>query len=62
MNSVNMETISKLFGHASSRPPSVTYLSDQSVSDATNHVSGHIYATPAGRGTEREGGVNHAHR
>ena len=39
-----------------------THLSDQSVADAADRVSGRIHAALVGRGAEREGGARHAHR
>ena len=63
MNGVDMVTIAKLLGHAPVEPTErYTHLSDQSVADAADRVSNRIHAALAGRGAEREGGTNHAHR
>ena len=63
INGVDMVTIAKLLGHALVETTErYTHLSDQSVADAADRVSGRIHAALAGRGTEREGGARHAHR
>ena len=63
MNGVDMVTIAKLLGHALVETTErYTHLSDQSVADAADRVSGRIHAALAGRAAEREGGSRHAHR
>ena len=62
MNGVDMVTIAKLLGHALVETTErYTHLSDQSVADAADRVSGRIHAALAGRGAEHEGGDGHAH-
>ena len=61
MNGVDMVTIAKLLGHALVETTErYVHLSDQSVADAADRVSGRIGAALAGRGAEREGGFDHA--
>ncbi len=61
MNGVDMVTIAKLLGHALVETTErYVHLSDQSVTDAADRVSGRIDAALAGRGAEREGGSHHA--
>ena len=61
MNGVDMVTIAKLLGHALVETTErYVHLSDQSVADAADRVSGRIDAALAGRGAEREGGCDHA--
>ena len=61
MNGVDMVTIAKLLGHALVETTErYVHLSDQSVADAADRVSGRIGAALAGRGAEREGGCDHA--
>ena len=63
MNGVDMVTVAKLLGHALVETTErYTHLSDQSVADAADRVSGRIHAALAGRGAESEGGARHAHR
>ena len=63
MNGVDMVTVAKLLGHASVETTErYTHLSDQSVADAADRMSGRIHTALAGRGAEREGGASHAHR
>ena len=63
MNGVDMVTIAKLLGHALVETTErYVHLSDQSVADAADRVSGRIHAALAGSGAEREGGARHAHR
>ena len=63
MNGVDMVTVAKLLGHALVETTErYTHLSDQSVTDAADRVSNRIGAALAGRGAEREGGSDHAHR
>ena len=63
MNGVDMVTIAKLLGHALVETTErYAHLSDQSVSDAADRVSGRIHAALAGRGGEHEGGAGHALR
>ena len=63
MHGVDMVTVAKLLGHALVETTErYTHLSDQSVSDAADRVSGRIHAALAGSGAEREGGTNHADR
>ena len=62
MNGVDMVTIAKLLGHALVETTErYTHLSDQSVSDAADRVSGRIQAALAGRVEGDEGGAGHAH-
>ena len=62
MNGVGMVTIAKLLGHALVETTErYVHLSDQSVADAADRVSGRIHAALAGRGAEREGGDHYAH-
>ena len=57
MNGVDMVTVAKLLGHASVETTErYTHLSDRSVADAADRVSGRIHAALAGRGAEHEGG------
>ena len=61
MNGVGMETIAKLLGHALVETTErYVHLSDRSVAEAADRVSGRIGAALAGRGTVREGGCDHA--
>ena len=61
MNGVDMVTIAKLLGHALVETTErYTHLSDQSVSDAADRVSGRIQAALAGKGIEQKGRTNHA--
>ncbi len=61
MNGVDMVTIARLLGHALVETTErYVHLSDQSVADAADRVSGRIGAALAGRGAEREGGCDHA--
>ena len=61
MNGVDMVTIAKLLGHALVETTErYVHLSDQSVSDAADRVSGRIHAALAGRVEENEGGADHA--
>ncbi|MCY4002149.1 MAG: tyrosine-type recombinase/integrase [Rhodospirillales bacterium] len=63
MHGVDMVTIAKLLGHALVETTErYVHLSDQSVTDAADRVSGRIHAALAGRGTEYEGGSDHARR
>ena len=63
VNGVDMVTIAKLLGHALVETTErYVHLSDQSVSDAADRVSGRIHAALAGTGAEREGGTSHARR
>ena len=62
MNGVDMVTIAKLLGHALVETTErYAHLSDQSVSDAADRMSGRIRAALAGRGAEGKGGDDHAH-
>ena len=62
MNGVDMVTIAKLLGHALVETTErYTHLSDRSVADAADRVSGRIHTALAGRGAEHEGGTSHAH-
>ena len=62
MNDVDMVTIAKLLGHALVETTErYAHLSDQSVADAADRVSGRIHAALAGRGEDHEGGSSHAH-
>ena len=61
MNGVDMVTVAKLLGHALVETTErYTHLSDQSVSDAADRVSGRIHAALAGKGVERKGRTDHA--
>ena len=61
MNGVDMVTIAKLLGHALVETTErYVHLSDRSVAEAADRVSGRIGAALAGRGTVREEGCNHA--
>ena len=61
MNGVDMVTIAKLLGHALVETTErYAHLSDQSVSEAADRVSGRIRAALAGRGAEGKGGNDHA--
>ena len=63
MHGVDMVTIAKLLGHALVETTErYVHLSDQSVTDAADRVSGRIHAALAGRGSECEGGSDHARR
>ena len=58
-----MVTVAKLLGHSLVETTErYVHLSDQSVADAADRVSGRISAALAGRGAEREGESDHAHR
>ena len=61
MNGVGMVTIAKLLGHALVETTErYVHLSDRSVAEAADRVSGRIGAALAGRGIVREGGCDHA--
>ena len=61
MNGVGMVTIAKLLGHALVETTErYVHLSDRSVADAADRVSGRIGAALAGSGAEREGGCDRA--
>ena len=61
MNGVDMVTIAKLLGHALVESTErYVHLSDQSVSDAADRVSGRIHAALAGRVEGDEVGADHA--
>ena len=61
MNGVDMVTIAKLLGHALVETTErYVHLSDRSVAETANRVSGRIGEALAGRGTIREGGCDHA--
>ena len=61
MNGVDMVIIAKLLGHALVETTErYTHLSDQSVADAADRVSGRIHAALAASGAEHEGGTSHA--
>ncbi len=63
MHGVDMVTIAKLLGHALVETTErYVHLSDQSVTDAADRVSCRIHAALAGRGTECDGGSDHARR
>ena len=63
MNGVGIVTFAKLLDHALVETTErYVHLSDQSVADAADRVSGRIHAALAGRGAEREEGGRHAHR
>ena len=62
MNGVGMVTIAKLLGHALVETTErYVHLSDQSVADAANRVSGRISVALAGSSAEHEGETDHAH-
>ena len=61
MNGVDMVTVAKLLGHALVETTErYTHLSDQSVTDAADRVSGRISAGLAGTLRKGEGGFHHA--
>ena len=61
MNGVGMVTIAKLLGHALVETTErYVHLSDRSVADAADRVSGRINAALAGSGAADEGGCDHA--
>ena len=61
MNGVGMVTIAKLLGHALVETTErYVHLSDRSVAEAADRVSGRISAALAGSGAESEGGCDHA--
>ena len=61
MNGVDMVTIAKLLGHALVETTErYVHLSDRSVAEAAERVSGRIQAALTGSGREREGGTGHA--
>ena len=61
MNGVGMVSIAKLLGHALVETTErYVHLSDRSVAEAADGVSGRIGAALAGRGTVRGGGCDHA--
>ena len=61
MNGVDMVTVAKLLGHALVETTEhYVHLSDQSVADAADRVSGRIHAALAGRVEGDEGGFDHA--
>ena len=63
MNGVGMVTIARLLGHALVETTErYVHLSDRSVADAADRVSGRIGAALAGSGAEQEGGRDHAGR
>ena len=63
MNGVDMVTIAKLLGHALVETTErYTHLSDRSVADAADRVSGRIHAALAGSGAAHERGTSHAQR
>ena len=63
MHGVDMVTIAKLLGHALVETTErYVHLWDQSVADAADRVSGRIHAALSGRGTECNGGSDHARR
>ena len=63
MNGVDMVTIARLLGHALVETTErYAHLSDRSVADAADRVSGRIDAALTGRGRQQEGGSPHAHR
>lgn len=62
MNGVDMVTVARLLGHALVETTErYTHLSEQSVADVADRVSGRIQAALAGSGREREAGAGHAH-
>ena len=63
MHGVDMVTIAKLLGHALVETTErYVHVSDQSVTDAADRVSGRIHAALASSGAECDGGPDHAHR
>ena len=61
MNGVGMVTIARLLGHALVETTErYVHLSDRSVADAADRVSGRIHAALAGSGAADEGGCDHA--
>ena len=63
MNGVGMVTVTKLLGHALGETTGrYVHLSDQSVADAADRVSGRIHAALAGSDAGQERGTSHAHR
>ncbi len=61
MNGVGMVTIAKLLGHALVETTErYVHLSDRSVADAADRVSGRIHAALAGSGEGRGGGCDYA--
>ena len=61
MNGVGMVTIAKLLGHALVETTErYVHLSDRSVAEAADRVSGRIGAALAGSGAVNEGGCDHA--
>ena len=61
MNGVGMVTIAKLLGHALVETTELyVHLSDRSVAEAADRVSGRINAALAGSGAADEGGCDHA--
>ena len=63
MHGVDMVTIAKLLGHALVETTErYVHLSERSVIDAANRVSGRIHAALAGKGEKRDGGSDHARR
>ena len=61
INGVDLATIAKLLGHALVETTErYAHLSDRSVADAADRVSGRIDAALAGSGRDREGGRRHA--
>ena len=61
MNGVDMVSIAKLLGHALVETTErYVHLSDRSVADAADRVSGRISAALAGSGAGREAGCDHA--
>ena len=61
MNGVDLTTVAKLLGHVLVETTErYAHLSEQSVSDAADRVSGRIQAAMAGSGAAREGGAGHA--
>ena len=61
MNGVDMATIARLLGHALVETTErYAHLSDRSVADAADRVSGRIDAALTGRGAEQEGERGHA--
>ena len=62
MHGVDMVTIAKLLGHALVETTErYVHLSDRSVTDAADRVSGRIHAALAGRSASREEESDHAH-
>ena len=63
MHGVDMVTIAKLLDHALVETTErYVHLSDWSVTDAANRVSGRIHAALAGKGGKGDGGSDHARR